>query len=134
MEINITRFFAEACPMDYSASVAEIGQDAGPATWQAALDDAPDYMPLDTPDKIDAFKSYVAGFGAWSPEEINAWSGTKVNALFIQLVSGDIREADLTPESDDADWTAYEERAQAGQCSGRIYRSTNGEIYYELSS
>ena len=29
MDINITHFIATAAPMDYSASVAEIGADAG---------------------------------------------------------------------------------------------------------
>lgn len=36
MEINITTFFNNAAPMDYSASIAEIGDDAGPSTWRAA--------------------------------------------------------------------------------------------------
>ena len=32
MDIDITTFFNEAAPRDYSASVAEIGRDAGPTT------------------------------------------------------------------------------------------------------
>ena len=92
MDINITRFYNEAAPMDYSASVAEIGPDAGPSTWQAACDDAPDYNMLDTDDKRDTFRKYVKGFGAWTDEEIAAWSDIELNALFIQFVSGDMRE------------------------------------------
>mgnify|MGYP001194031171 CR=1 FL=1 len=91
MEINITRFYNEAAPMDYSASIAEIGQDAGPSTWRAALDDAPDYNMLDTDDKRDAFRTHVKAFGAWSDEEIAAWDTTQLNALFIQFVAGDMR-------------------------------------------
>lgn len=91
MEINITRFYNEAAPMDYSASVAEIGPDAGPSTWRAALDDAPDYNMLDTDDKREAFRTYVKSFGAWEDEEIAAWTDLDLNALFIQMVSGDMR-------------------------------------------
>lgn len=91
MDINITRFYNEAAPMDYSASIAEIGQDAGPSTWRAACDDAPDYNMLDTDDKRDEFRTHVKGFGAWSDEEIAAWDTTQLNALFIQFVSGDMR-------------------------------------------
>lgn len=91
-EINITRFYNEAAPMDYSASIAEIGSDAGPSTWRAALDDAPNYNMLDTDDKREAFRTYVKSFGAWEDEEIAAWSDLDLNALFIQMVSGDMRE------------------------------------------
>lgn len=91
MEINITRFYNEAAPMDYSASVAEIGRNAGNDTWQAAVEDSPDYNMLDTDDKRDAFRQHVRSFGAWSDEEIAAWTDIELNALFIQLVSGDMR-------------------------------------------
>ena len=42
MEIDITDFFKNAAPMDYSASAVEIGRDAGAHTWRAAMDDADD--------------------------------------------------------------------------------------------
>lgn len=32
MEINITQFYKEACPKDYSASRAEVGNNAGQYT------------------------------------------------------------------------------------------------------
>ena len=132
MEVNITHFFNTAEPMDYSASVAEIGADAGPATWAAACDDSADNMLLDDDAKRDAFKAHIAGFGAWSDEEVAAWSEVELNALFIQLISGDMREADIGPESTADDWIAYEERAHAGQCGGNIFRATDGEVYYSL--
>jgi hypothetical protein len=53
MQINITRFFNDAAPMDYSASVAEIGQNAGKDTWRAACDDASDWNMLDTVEIIE---------------------------------------------------------------------------------
>jgi len=91
MEIDIPRFYTEAAPMDYSASIAEIGNYAGRTTWQAACDDAPDYNMLNTDDKREAFRTYVKSFGAWEDEEIAAWSEIELNALFIQFVSGDMR-------------------------------------------
>jgi hypothetical protein len=132
MEVNITHFFNTAAPMDYSASVAEIGNDAGPATWAAACDDSADNMLLDDDAKRDAFKNHIAGFGAWSEEEIAAWSEIELNALFMQMIAGDMREADIGPESTADDWIKYEERAHAGQCGGNIFRATDGEVYYSL--
>lgn len=111
MEINITRFYNEAAPMDYSASVAEIGQDAGPSTWRAACEDAPDYNMLDTDEKRDAFRTFVKGFGAWTDEEIAAWSDIELNALFIQLVSGDMRNNE----------------------GDRIWDNTDGQVWYDLT-
>ncbi len=93
MEVNITQFFNEACPRDYSASVAEIGNNAGKATWEAANEDSAEYMLIDTDEKRDALRQHVRGFGAWSDDEIAAWTDIELNALFIQLVSGDMREA-----------------------------------------
>jgi len=110
IDIDITRFYNEAAPMDYSASVAEIGDDAGPSTWRAACDDSPDYMMLDDDEKREAFRQFVKGFGAWEPAEIAAWSDVELNALFIQFVSGDMR-------NNEAD---------------RIFRSADNLIYYYI--
>jgi len=107
MEIDITRFYNEAAPMDYSASVMEIGDDAGPSTWRAAMEDAPDYNLLDTNDKREAFRRHISGFGAWSAEEIAAWSDTELNALFMQLISGDIRSGETDRIWSDGDQTFY---------------------------
>ena len=119
MEINITKFFNNAAPMDYSASIAEIGDDAGPATWRAANEDSEDYFMLDTDEKRDAFRNHVKGFGAWSDDEIAVWSDIELNALFIQMVSGDMREGGLDERP--VDWEAYKEQCEQGNCSGNIY-------------
>jgi len=107
-DINITRFYNEAAPMDYSASVMEIGANAGRDTWQAAVEDAPDYNLLNNDDDRDEFRAHVKGFGAWSDEEIAAWSDTELNALFIQLISGDIRSGETDRIwTDEAEQTFY---------------------------
>jgi len=130
MEINITKFFNEACPKDYSASVAEIGRNAGAYTYQAALDDAGDYHMLDSVEKREAFKSFVAEFGAWDDEEINAWSMTELEALLIQFISGDMREAGL--DVDTPDWEQYELDSTSGHCAGRIFKGDDEYIYFSL--
>ena len=128
MDIDITTFFTEASPRDYSASAAELGQDAGRITWAHAIEDAPEYDHLDTGEKRQAFREHVAGFGAWTDEEINAWTPTELNALFLQMVSGDIREAGI--DTDAPDWEAYEAGADEGQYSGNIGHDAERVYYY----
>lgn len=132
MEINISRLFQsdEYSPRDYSASVAEIGANAGQITWQAAMES--EYNFLDTQDKLEAFRDHIQGFGAWSDEEITAWNVTECNALFVQLVSGDIREAGL--DVDNPDWDEYYKLCENGQASGNLFKGVDGNIYYYLGS
>ncbi len=111
-EINITRFYNEAAPMDYSASIVEIGANAGRDTWRHAMEDAPDYNMLDTDDKREEFRKYVKGFGAWDDAEIAAWSDIELNALLMQLISGDMRNGET-------------------DC---IWSDTDGQIFYSLGN
>jgi hypothetical protein len=134
MELNITEFFNAAAPMDYSASVAEIGADAGRSTWRAAVEDAADWPLLDTDEKREAFKIHVRGFGAWDASEIAEWSARELTALLIQMIAGDIREADLSPDADDVDWAEYRARANAGQCGSNIYRGDDGQVFYYIGN
>lgn len=131
MEIDITHFFKEADAFDFSASIAERGVNAGKETWANAKEEGENSPLLTTSDQIDALRSYVKDFGAWSPEEIAAWSDVECNALFIQLVSGDMREAGLDSEPDDDTWSEYERRAEQGNCSGNIYR-IGDKVFYSL--
>lgn len=128
MEINITQFFNTAAPMDYSASQADIRQNAGADTWRAACDDSADHMMLDTDEKREAFRQYAKGFGAWSEEDITAWSDIELNALFIQMVSAAMRENDLAP---DCDWDAYEANDFAGH---EIFKGDDEQIYFYVGS
>lgn len=132
MEIEVTDFFNQAAPMDYSASAAELGQDAGRITWRHACEAAPDYPHLDTEEKREAFREYIRGFGAWSDGEIAAWSDVELGALFLQCVAGDIREAGL--DTDAPDWAAYQAGAEGGQYSGRLFCGEDGRVYYYVGS
>jgi len=137
MELNITEVFNAIAPRDYSASVAEIGANAGAHTWRAAVDDSPDYMLLGTEEKREAFRDHIKGFGAWSDEEVAAWPDVELNALFLQMIAGDMREADLHAGMTPEEWAEYQEAAEAGRVSGCIFGgplSTDGQIYYYLGN
>lgn len=110
MEINITQFYNTADPATYSASAAELGDNAGAVTWQAAKD--ADFVLLDSADKLQAMRAWARSSGGWNAAEIATWSDVELNALFIQLVSGDIREK--------------------GKDS--IFEGIDGQIYYNLEA
>lgn len=135
MEINITRLFAPDvfAPRDYSASVAEIGHDAGPSTWLAACEDAADYGPmLDTADRLEAARNHFEGFGAWDRDEIDAWTDNEVNAIFLQEVAASMRE--FTDDLQSWDWTVYETESSRGNVNGSLYQGTDGRVYFYLGS
>lgn len=129
-EINITKFFAETTAKDYSASIAEIGENAGRFTWQAAIESAEDYVFI-TLENREEFSAYLGGFGAWSDDEISAMPLTELNAMFIQLVAGEIREAGLNQSA--PDWPKYEADGQAGKISGNLFKGDDGQIYYTIA-
>lgn len=130
MQINITQFYREACPMDYAASVVEIGQNAGRDTWQAAKEDANDWNMLNTDEKRQAFREWVKETGGWDDEGIAAWSNLELNALFVQWVAGDIREC-LEWDCEDV-WTNYAEMSQAGQVPSNLWRDDQGQVFFSL--
>jgi hypothetical protein len=132
VEIDITDFVKTQNAYDFSGSVAERGKNAGKETWSNAQKQAASAPLLTTPEQIQALRDHVKGFGAWEDDEIAAWSDAECNALFIQLISGDIREAGLDDGAfEDIDWDAYEAGAQAGRHSGNISHSGDS-VFYSL--
>lgn len=130
-EVDVTEFFNSTCARDYSASVAEIGENAGPITWRNAMGaSASAWLLLRDDETRDQFKRYIHGFGAWSDDEVAAWSDVELNALFIQFVAGDIREAGLDRG---VSWAEYQEDARVGTVSGRLWRDDDGRIFYDIS-
>jgi len=117
---------------EFSASVAEMGVNAGRITWDNALGHAKDSPLLSSEEQLDALRAHVQGFGAWSEEEIAAWSEEECNALFIQLISGDMRESGMDGGMAEFDWEEYHEQCEAGQLAGRIGQWDDGRIGYYL--
>lgn len=136
MELDITDFFHNAEPFNFSASVMEMGKDAGRITWANAKETAADAPLLTSEAQLDAARDYFAGFGAWSREEIAAWDATEVNALLIQEISGNLRELESLCMRDDGelDWTHIEALSREGTISGNIYPGDDGRIYFYMSS
>ena len=133
MEINITSLL-ETDLFPFSHSRHEGGQDAGRNTWNAAKDEAGSAPLLQTPEQLQSLRDYVRGFGAWDAGEIEGWDAVECNALFLQLVAGDVREAGWD-SLDEAEWeegslvnSRTGERAEAG----RIYRGDDGNLYFYL--
>lgn len=130
MEINITRFFKQANSHDYSGSIATHGPNAGPDTWNAALSDFQVHPLINSNSKRAALRTYLAGFGAWGDSEIKAWGNAELNAIFLQLVSGDINESGLDVSA--PDWAQYQADSQAGQISGAMFLADDGNVYYSF--
>lgn len=131
MEIDITNFFENAEPYEFSGSIAERGKNAAKETWDNAKAEAARAPMLTTPKQLDALRDHMRGFGAWEREEIDAWDSEHCNALFVQLISGDMREAGIGNQTiDEVNWEAYEKFCESE--GGALYRGDNGNVYYHL--
>ena len=82
-EIDVTDFFTTASPRDYSASAAELGQDAGRITWGHACQDAADYPHLDTEEKREA------GLDTEAPDWAEYQAGAEAGQYSGRLFCGD---------------------------------------------
>ena len=135
MELNITELFNTIEPSEYSASCAELGQDAGRITWNHSKRDAKKHYLLNTQDKKDAFKRFVKDSGGWSQDEIDTWNCDELNALCLQWIAGDMREGNLYAGMTDDEWREYETGSEEGRYSSRIYGgplSIDGQVYFML--
>jgi len=133
MEIDVTEFVRNEDPAYYSASRAELGENAARITWSHAMEQGGDM--LASPESLQVMRDWALASGGWDNEEIAAWSDTELNALFVQLISGDMREAGLDAyEESEFDWSEYEALAQAGQISGNFFRASDGRIFFTLDS
>lgn len=131
MEINITSLL-ETDLFPFSHSRAEGGQDAGRQTWKAALNSKKKRVLLSTPEEIQAFKDFTAGFGAWDEDERNAWTDNEAQALFLQFIAGEVRVTGVD-SLEDMDWDEYEEGCEAGQYSSYFFKTEDGQIFFSLS-
>ena len=135
MEIEITRFFYEADPWDFSASIAERGANAGPLTWKNSMAEAAEH-PLLKDDQLDTARDYFREFGAWDDDQIDAWSTTEVNAMVTQYIAGNWREMQALCSDDhgEIDWARVEELSSEGSIHGDIYPDAEGRVWFSMSS
>lgn len=135
--IPIGTFWAEFCPSDYSASMAEIGQQAGPDTWRAAMDDAEDWPILSDAAALDSFLTQCESSGAWTNEDLQRMTPQEIKALALQWLAGDMRDILQLPfgvrvDPAAVDWDAVQARCEGGQCSGSIFPGDDGMVYWTV--
>jgi hypothetical protein len=137
MDINISTFWGEFCPSDYSASAAEIGQSAGADTWRAAWEHRNEWPVLPNADAIDAFLAMVRSSGGWSDDDIRKWTNADVRSLALQWLASDMRDVfqlrfgqRIDPAS--IDWPAVRARMESGQVSGSFYRADDGQVFWGI--
>ncbi len=137
MEIDVTHFVETADAYEFSASRAELGNDASKITWNNAKREAAE-SPLLPEDAIEEFNRWVRGFGAWEQEEIEAWDATERNALLIQFISGDLRELESLCYSDDGeygiDWQKAETLQSEGTIGSNIFKGDDGRVYFYMGN
>lgn len=130
-DINVTAFVQRECMRDYSASVAEIGADAGKATWSASVEAVTDWDFLPSADMLQEFREWLKPCGGWDDDEIGAMSDDHLRALCLQWVASDWRECfDWNPPDDT--WEAYEQRAQDGTSPSSFWRDSDGQIFWSM--
>ena len=130
MEIDITDFFKTMDAPQLSGSRLELGQNAGQITWNNSLAASKDKPLLDDEDKLEAFRVWLKPWGGWDDAEIAAMTPHELNALFVQWIAGDVREAGL--DTKDPDWAEYEAGCEAGQYSSSLF-GNDGKVYFTLS-
>ncbi len=128
--VNITRFIAEECMRDYSASAAELGPNAGQYTWQACTENAPEWQFIPA-DQLDCFREWLSHWGAWSRKEIAAMPDAELQALCLQWIAGDARQCGLDKPA--PDWASIREDQESGRIPSSIYRADDGAIYWECA-
>lgn len=128
--VDITEVIARECMRDYSASIAEIGNDAGPSTWRAACDDAPDWNFIPA-DQFDYFRDWVQDWGGWTREEIDAWPDNELQALCLQWIASDARQCGI--DKPGADWDSIRADQESGRIPSSIYRDESGRVFWECT-
>jgi hypothetical protein len=136
-ELNITHLFADDSafvPSDCSNNRATLGDNAGALTWNASKETAAIMTPLlDSDEKKEQFRDWVKSSGGWTRDEINAWSDLELNALLLQWIAGDVREAFGDAELAEWDWKQYEKDSESGRVSSRLFKDDDGNVYFSIS-
>lgn len=136
-ELDITSLVRsdDFVPFDLSNNRATLGDDAGRLTWNASLETAKEVASLiPTPEHKEAFRSFVKDSGGWTEEEIAAWSDTELDAVLLQWIAGDIREAFGDADFAGWDWAEYEKDSEAGRISSRLFKASDGRLFFYIGN
>jgi hypothetical protein len=123
MELDVTPMVWDADYMiELSGNRVEHGQDAARITWNNSKVYA-HYNPiLTTDEQREAARAHFKQYGAWSEEEIAAWSEGELQGRMVQDVAAAIREMEA--------YDTLKEYAEA--CGGRLYHGDDSRWYYYL--
>ena len=128
MELNVTHMVEDADEMiELSGSRAEHGEKAAQITWRNSFAYAAEHPLLTTDEMRDAARQHFREYGAWTEDEIAAWSDEHLQAITCQDVAAAIREMESTD-----DYKDYQRKCEEGSCSGRLYKGDNGQWYFYL--
>jgi hypothetical protein len=128
MEIDVTHMVEDEDQMPMlSGSVAELGSDAGPRTWKNSVSYGATHPLLKTDDERDAARHHFRSYGAWTCDEIAAWSEDELQGITCQDVASAIREREAYDTDEE-----FEAACESGQVSGRLFRGDNGRWYFYL--
>ena len=138
-EIDVTRLvFGHPGASEFSANQAELGVNAGKITWANAMQEAKGESDrfLSDDAKLQDMRDWAEATGAWGGEHIAEWSDDELEALFIQLVSCDIRDAKIDGlcEGDEIDWESIEAHQREGHISSNLVPAGDGRVYFLLES
>jgi hypothetical protein len=113
MELKIKHLINEELS-NYSASVMELGQNAGRITWDNAKKSY--YVFVSTEEEKQKARDYIEELGAWSKEEIAAWSDKELNAVLTQEIAVSLKDYEFDPES------------------SQVFETESGELYIYIGS
>ena len=91
---NVSKMFAAIEPWDVSNSVANLGPRAAELTWGNAMTVAEDWeswLVTDLEVAIDIIEDDARSAGAWTAEEIAAWTCDETLAYFVQSIASELR-------------------------------------------
>ena len=135
MEINVNVLLTDLEPSELSASRAERGDNAGPETWNNAMNAAKEHAPIVASNQRDGVRKWAGEFGAWEKEEIDAWDAQELDALVLQYAANDLRELLALAPGDGVggiDWDEAETLAQEGTIGGNLF-IYNDELWILLA-
>lgn len=125
MEIKVTEYVKNVDCRQFSDSIHNSGlENIGLLTWNNAVRQI-EAESLITADQQQEARDWLAGFGAWSDDEIKGWQDNEVEALLLQFIAGDIQEMEMF-----ATYEEYQEAAEAGQVSSRLFKTGDDEWFY----
>ena len=140
-EIDVTALITNPrfLPWNLSNSRANLGDNAGTMTWNAskAVSEALPVHPLDTPERLEAWREFATDSGGWTREEVDAMPELDLRALFTQWVAGDIRECfgdDLPDDPAEWDWSEYEQDSQAGRIPSRLFLPSDKRLFFYIGN